>query len=497
MLKSISKISIVACLLSANLSAFGGLGDIGGKIGSSINIGDVLNGITNFDFNTINKIIKNQKTGQSFKFGNNFLYGQCQVPDLSDFGFDGISGICGGTAKILTKGANKILDILRDGVDLGVCTVGVDMGSVCEDNFLTNFCKNIDGATQEIAAKAGEEFSKMQEKAKQEIKKKVKEKIQDPANEILTQADKYFPMIGGDVHQKKDKSSSSSNKCMDVKRGLSDQKNIYGEKISDTMDAFSVVYSNFIDKDNGSSSAAVEVIADCLKQFPIKEFADFKNNAQAKEKLKFYYDICSPANQERPSQSEIFENRIKTARQLSKTTSPSFAKSTTVGSEITKDLVSGATGCFDKKTLAEALECQQIYFTNTKNGKSGISTAKALESNYIKTAEEASALTLSAIESIYKDEIVDTSQEALKQLPPNKRGYFLAQAKKQDMQAALFYSYMNKITEAKKELARISFAKIKECAVPFYSTAVLNEIGEMVKDAKKEAQDVVNQILGG
>ena len=63
------------------------------------------------------------------------------------------------------------------------------------------------------------------------------------------------------------------------------------------------------------------------------------------------------------------------------------------------------------------------------------------------------------------------------------------------MKNSLVMSYMSKITEAKKELARISFAKIKECSTPFYATAALAEISKSVKDARQEAKSVVNQIL--
>ena len=102
---------------------------------------------------------------------------------------------------------------------------------------------------------------------------------------------------------------------------------------------------------------------------------------------------------------------------------------------------------------------------------------------------------LSALETIYPDKIRDTSQNALNRLLPSKRGYFIAEAQKQDMKNSLVMSYMTKITEAKKELARISFAKIKECSTPFYAAAALAEISKSVKDARQEAKSVVNQIL--
>ena len=357
----------------------------------------------------------------------------------------------------MTSGVNKLLGILNNGLDLGVCTVSADL-NVCQDNFLTEFCKMFDEKVDEVIGDGKEEFGKMTDEAKNKVKDAVRNRVQDPLNNILTGSDKYFPITGGDIHTGSD-NTKSDNKCF-LGSGTKNrnQKNAYGEYTNESMDNFSLIYSNFIDAKTGESSAAADVIAQCMKQFPLTGLKNLDDN-NVKRKLQYYYDICSPANQTRPTESEIFDNRVKTAQQLSKATSPSFAKSTTIESEITSDLVAN-TNCYKETSLENAKRCQQRYFAS-QSGKTGSTT----------------------------------SQNALNRLLPSKRGYFIAEAQKQDMKNSLVMSYMTKITEAKKELARISFAKIKECSTPFYATAALAEITNSVKDARQEASNVVNQIL--
>lgn len=504
MFKSTSKIILSAALLttlsSASMSDWANMGsstiDKIGNIGGSTSdmVGNILNGVGGLGglgsggiTNTITNLLNNSLRSQTTKYGVDHLKATCSLPDFNV----GNSGICGSAAGALTSGVNKLLGILNNGLDLGVCTVSADL-NVCQDNFLTEFCKMFDEKVDEVIGDGKEEFGKMTDEAKNKVKDAVRNRVQDPLNNILTGSDKYFPITGGDIHTGSD-NTKSDNKCF-LGSGTKNrnQKNAYGEYTNESMDNFSLIYSNFIDAKTGESSAAADVIAQCMKQFPLTGLKNLDDN-NVKRKLQYYYDICSPANQTRPTESEIFDNRVKTAQQLSKATSPSFAKSTTIESEITSDLVAN-TNCYKETSLENAKRCQQRYFAS-QSGKTGSTTAQSLEANYVKTAEEEGAMMLSALETIYPDKIRDTSQNALNRLLPSKRGYFIAEAQKQDMKNSLIMSYMTKITEAKKELARISFAKIKECSTPFYATAALAEITNSVKDARQEASNVVNQIL--
>ncbi len=507
MLKSTSKIILSVALIASLSSAesISGWIDKGkdtidkvGNISGSVNdmTSGILSGIGGLDgigsgsiTNTVTNLLNNALKSQTTKYGQDHLRATCSLPDFNV----GNSGICGSAAKAITKGANKILDILNNGLDLGVCTVSADL-NICQDNYLTEFCKIFDEKVDEVIGDASQEFGKMSDEAKAKVKDSVKKRVQDPLNNILTSSDKFFSITGGDIHTGSDNTASSSgNKCY-LGSGSSNknQKNAFGENTNDSMDNFSAIYANFIDAKTGESSAATEVITQCMKQFPLTNLKNL-NDSSVKRKLQYYYDICSPTNQTRPTESEIFNNRVKTAQQLAKTTTPSFAKTATIESEITSDLIAN-TSCYKETTLEGARKCQQKYFTN-QSGKTGNTTAQSLEANYIKTAEEEGAMMLSALEILYPDRIKDTSQNALDKLLPSKRGYFIAEAQKQDMKNALVMSYMSRITESKKELARISFAKIKECATPFYATAALSEISNSVKDARQEASNVVNQIL--
>lgn len=507
MFKPTSKIILSVALLTTLSSAAGvsdwvskgndtlnKIGNIGGS--TSDIVGNILSGIGGLEglgggsiTNTVTNLLNNALRNQTTKYGEEYLKATCSLPDFNV----GNMGICGSVAGTLTKGANKLLDILNNGLDLGICTVSADL-NICQDNYLTEFCKMFDEKVDTMIGDASQEFGKMTDEAKKKVKDSVRKRVQDPLNNILTGSDKFFPITGGDIHTGSDSASSKSdNKCF-LGSGTSkrNQKNVYGESINDSMDNFSIIYSNFIDTKTGESSAAAEVIAQCMKQFPLTNLKNLDDDS-VKRKLQYYYDICSPANQTRPTESEIFDNRVKTAQQLSKATSPSFAKSITIESEITSDLVVN-TNCYKETSLENAKRCQQRYFAN-QSGRTGSTTAQSLEANYIKTAEEEGAMVLSALETIYPDRIKDTSQNALDRLLPSKRGYFITEAQKQDMKNSLVMSYMGKITEAKKELARISFAKIKECSTPFYAAAALAEISKSVKDARQEAKSVVNQIL--
>ena len=486
LLTTLSSATSVSDLVSKGNDTINKIGNVGGATSGIVsNILDGIGGLEGLGggsiTNTVTNLLNNALRNQTTKYGEDYLKATCSLPDFNV----GNVGICGSVAGTLTKGANRLLDILNNGLDLGICTVSADL-NICQDNYLTEFCKMFDEKVDTIIGDASQEFGKMTD----EVKKKVK----DPLNNILTGSDKFFPITGGDIHTGSDSAlSKSDNKCF-LGSGTSkrNQKNVYGESVNDSMDNFSIIYSNFIDAKTGESSAAAEVIAQCMKQFPLTNLKNLDDDS-VKRKLQYYYDICSPANQTRPTESEIFDNRVKTAQQLSKATSPSFAKSITIESEITSDLVVN-TNCYKETSLENAKRCQQRYFAN-QSGKTGSTTAQSLEANYIKTAEEEGAMVLSALETIYPDRIKDTSQNALDRLLPSKRGYFITEAQKQDMKNSLVMSYMSKITEAKKELARISFAKIKECSTPFYATAALAEISKSVKDARQEASSVVNQIL--
>lgn len=461
MFKSISKISITVLIFAGFLHA------------------DVPSGVTGivsnqsgggFDFNSLKNLINTEKEDNSFSFGNDFLKAKCSFKNSDNYDL-GNTDICDTIGKNKKNGGNGFADKLSnylnkryDVFGFGTCSIKTK-----KQQDLEEFCKQAEKDTKDVLEKA-------KKQGKYDVKNipdDIKIGTQSPTKIIMPDSNRNLGITGGERHQ------TSKN------GGVLKQTNQHGETVGEAMDNQAFIYANLQTEGSVSSDSAMNVMMRCLKQFPAT-----KN----KDELKIYMDLCSPSNQKRGAESENYEKVVETSKILSSEQSPDYAKTITMQSKITSDL-SKTYKCAEKKTLKEAKECEQQYFQNTQDENSGAGASSAMLADYIKTIEEASAMQISAIEEAYPFEFLYTSQEVLEGILPNKRSYYLDEFQKQDMKSALFYSYAKQISEAKKELAKLSFAKIQECSTPFYYEAVLNDINKMTDEAKKEAKKIVDKIL--
>lgn len=507
---------------------------IGGKIADKIG-GDWLGGIFGggnggFDWSSVLNTITNQfLKSNRFDFGNDWLKAQCRIST----GQSGNTNICGTIDGIGGGVSRKIGGMF----DFKYCSLNSQKERDCFNKHLDNICSKV--------------ANKNSNKNSQDMKTYNNNILNNPSAMVLTSADKYLPTTGGDVFAKKDDkcsfengsgdggnsdsssksdgngkidggnnggtsdngSSGGNNGKIDGGNNGGDNSNgnnayepakeggVYnltdtnGENIGKKLDVQAKVQAEYIEKNRGGSETTADYIMKCIALQSTSNYTD-KNGNINKDNFESVYEACKPENATRLSAGQIENERTKLAETFGLQTILSADESQVEISMLKEALVNQ---CSAKPTLKEAADCEKKLLTdpNSVAGqiKEQIGASGENPSGLIGNIEKANAFLLSSIYLINPEYLKDTSNETLKQIIPSQRGKFMNDALELDQRAGLLNYYMKKVTDAKKELARLAEKKILACSTPFYATAATNEVSELIKKSQEQAKKVVEEIL--
>ncbi|MBP5779417.1 MAG: hypothetical protein J6W17_05685, partial [Campylobacter sp.] len=408
----------------------------------------------------------------SIRFGNDYLSATCSL-DRFDLGN---SGICDAATKV----ENKVLSFLNKKLGMGICTIGSGKASSCGNKYVRNACDKVIAKAKNYPINGKDS--------------KIGEAANSPLGSILRVVDKYLDVTVTRSTCDFDISSSTSGGSNggSASGGSNGQKitgrtNIFGENTSAEMDNFSDIYSMFIER-QGANSETAQYITRCMKMAPSSAYKD-SNGETNPDNVLALYEACKPENAKRGTASEIETERQELSKFLSgKTEMPNWESSLEMSSAIAKEL----DACNNLQSLEEAEKCQQNL---QKNQGSVFAEIKSYKDQYFRNIEENTAMVMAASELLNIDHLRDTSQASLEQTLAPQRGKFMNQALKADMEVSLMYVFYNRLADARKELAKLSFQKMQDCATPFYVGAVSSEIQKIVSDAKDAADKTIENIL--
>ncbi|MBZ8002375.1 hypothetical protein [Campylobacter canadensis] len=404
------------------------------------------------------------KKTQKLSVGTSFLNSKCELPDLSGL-LNGVNNfsICSVISKVGGELANQLQGLINNGVGFGACKINGNVDFSCAEKYIKNFCDTKENDINKLVDDVNKNgIAKLDKKQKE-----LKSKINDVTTSVLNNTSDFLDVTGGEYFAKVEtcKVEDSNKKARDNDKNKKQ-----------------TIITNIVSRETNES--AKELISNCLENIPTEIIA--KNPYSA-------YNLCRVENITRPeTMSEIKDKQVETAKELSKDVIVNYDEKYALSNTIKEELLSK---CSSKSTLAEAQECElQNYNSKGTNAKTIIDNKKA---QAIIDIEKNQAMQMAIVDKLYKDSYVDTTQGAMEKIPPNKRAYALLQAQKQDLKNSLYYSYMNKISKAKKELAKITFEKLKSCSTPFYAQAAATEIASLVSTASANAENEVKQLLKG
>lgn len=497
-------------------------GNISGKLSDSLKgFGnfdmpklDFLNGmnLNIADAGSLGNFLQTGITNAATSFGDGLTKGKCSV-GIPEFGGSGISGVCDLLASGVSGVVSPIEKLLNNGITLGNCNFGANVSSKCAIDWLKQECNDIKQSAEDIAndfkKMANEKWEDFYEGSglHNQIKntRKAANKLYNNARERVSELGKKFKTLVGLDENLKGKMSgkceeTTPDKLLDSKLGSNDSVTL-----KEALNSEAYAYNIITSPNNGGSTYAAKVTFDCIKSMPktngIYDFLSLNKQTGEytanEDKIKMAMAICSPATMTIGSASDIFQRKLELANDMSRPTNPSYAESVILADNLTAELNNQ---CVGKSDYFEAKQCEQKLKANTNSKGDENTTAykmNTLETSNIREVEEHSSKFLALLDEIYPNELADTSDESLKHINPSQRSYFIYQAKKQELKDGLIMSFAKRIEESKKELARITMVKIKECSTPFYYAAASKEIAEAISSARQEADKVSESILNG
>lgn len=525
MLKSVCKITCVL-VCASSLSAFSIPTFDLSKLGNSFDVGGLMNNISNVgskfgnnikipqlnlgaDIGGINggalgSILQNGVVNSATGFGDDFFKGKCSVsiPNMS-----GVGSNLGDVCDMLTGAVGNALapfeKLIQNGLDFGVCQVGADINSKCALEWTKKQCQKAKETAKDVATKARDIARKGWEDSGAsglvaEAREKVSELYSNTKQNISELGKKFKTAVALDegLKQKlKGNCSDGEDDIMNTPMG-GDNTMTLGE----TLNSEAFAYATITSPKNGGSSMASKVIFNCIQSLPKeKGLYDFLTPdgkggyKEDSEKLQTAIKLCSPAEMSLGNASDIFKRTVDLAKDMSQDTNINFVNSVALSGSLKEEL---ANNCVVNGNFADAKMCEQKLLSSANtNENSTAHKMNVLEKENIRKIEDQSSKFLALLEEVYPNELKDTSDASLKKILPSQRAYFIHQAKKQEMKDAMIISFAKKIEKSKKELARISMVKIKECSTPFYYASAVQEVADTISNARKEAQDTVNKIL--
>lgn len=408
---------------------------VGNLIGG---VGDKLNGSINSFLGTdFNDMIK----GKTETFSSDYLQAQCTIPNININGSLGICGrLTGGFVGFLNSLLGQKLNLF------GMCQIGTS-ARICNDNLLKKMCDAANNKAQEVIVIINDSVNSDIDGAMEKVRTSVEDAM-SITNRVYSSSDTYkqnFPTTA-------DKQSNPDQCFLGSDY---DQKNIFGEKISEKDDVASQVADVLSGSEEGVG-AANEYIMRCMRQIPTRELNE--NNIDK------YIQFCSPRNFTGSSYKDTKQQEREAAAKLSANTAPTTAQ---VTENIKQQANDKLNACLGVKTLQEKNACEKNFLKSQSATAKKIAADKAVDST--SAQEYYSTLADMLLTHNY-------TKEKLEKIPSNKRAYAALQSLKERERNVLILANLQKIQKLREELGALSAKYEKVCANQEADSAIYDVI---------------------